>query len=213
VTANPPPPGPGDGPPPPPPPSTPPLGGPGQPAPPAPAVGPPAKKSNKGCVIALAIVAVVALLAVGGVLVGAVFLGRAVNEAVNESSDGDGLDGGLAGGLIPGLPGGDCVQFQMAYMTLTMGGFLSFGADPSQIDELDQQLREMGGMVPSEIEDDFDIVTGAFRESMQVALGSGALIGGEPSEEQTREAEAILESPEVLEAQENVNNWLEDNCT
>jgi hypothetical protein len=159
----------------------------------------------------LAVIAVIALLAIGGSVVAVVFVGQAVNEAVNDD-DSSPFDGGVAG-LVPGVPGGDCVQFQMAYMTLTMGGFLSFGADPSQMDELDQQLREMGGMVPSEIEDDFDIVTRAFRESMQIALGSGALIGGEPSEEQTREAEAILESPEVVDAQENVNNWLEDNCT
>jgi hypothetical protein len=208
VTANPPPPDPGGGLPPPPP--TLPTGGAAQPPPPT-TVEPPTKKSNKGCGIALAVIAVIALLAIGGSVVAVVFVGQAVNEAVNDD-DSSPFDGGVAG-LVPGVPGGDCVQFQMAYMTLTMGGFLSFGADPSQMDELDQQLREMGGMVPSEIEDDFDIVTRAFRESMQIALGSGALIGGEPSEEQTREAEAILESPEVVEAQENVNNWLEDNCT
>jgi hypothetical protein len=152
------------------------------------------------------VLAIIGLLGIGAAVVAVVFVGRAVDEAIDADGD-DGL------GLIPGLPGGDCVEFQFAYSTMTLGSFIGFGADPAQRDELEQALSEMRSTVPSEIEDDFEIVADAFTESMSIAFSGGGLVGGEPSQEQSAEAEAILESPEVTAAQDNINNGLTENCT
>jgi hypothetical protein len=161
----------------------------------------------------LAVVAIVALLAVVGTVLAVVFVGRAVNDAVNESAgNGSGSEALLGGGIIPGLPGGECLEFQLAYTTLTMQSFLGMGADEEQLEELEEGLSEMRSFVPSEIEDDFEVVSEAFREAMRLAIGSSLLLG-EPSEEQARQAEEILESPEVVEAQENINDWLLENCS
>ena len=200
----PPPPPPGSGGIPPPPPPT---GGVSPPAPGPPPQFPmqpppgsaPKKSSNKGCYVALAIVAILGVMGVGGIVVAAFLVG----DAVDEATDGAG---------IPGLMGGECAQFQFAFMTLSFTSILGAGADPAQQEQLENQLADMEELAPDAIKDDMEVVAGAFRESMSVATQGRGLLLGEETDESTAEAEAVLQRPEVLEAQENINRWVEDNC-
>lgn len=137
------------------------------------------------------------------------FLGNAADDAIEDATqiDGDGVD-------IPGVLGGDCLEFQLAYSTLSLSAF-SAGADEAQQQELEEALDEMGGKVPDEIADDFEVVSDAYREAMQIYLQSGGVVGGAgagPSSEDIERADEILAAPEVVEAQENINTWLEQNC-
>ena len=162
--------------------------------------GAPKKSSKKGCIIALVVVAIFGLMGMIGLGVAAVFVGNAVDDAVE--------DGGL-----PGLAGGDCAKFQFAYLSLTFTGILGAGADEAQQQQLESQLGQLESLAPSEIKGDMAIVAAAFRESISTATGGQGLVGGaEESDERNREAEAVLERPEVKEAQENINRWVEDNC-
>lgn len=202
--APPPPPPPPSGPPPPPPNGPPPPpGGPGFPPPggPAPHYPPaPASSGRNGCVIALVVLGILGLIAVVGIAIAAVFVGRAVEDAVEE-------------GGVPGLMGGECAQFQMAYLTMSFTGILGAGADEAQAAQFQEELSDLESLTPSEIRDDMAVVAAAFRESLRIATGGQGLVGqGESSEELNREAEAVLEQPEVVAAQENINRWVEENC-
>lgn len=146
------------------------------------------------------VVAVLALVGVGGLVVAAFFIGEAVDEAVE--------DGG-----IPGLLGGECAEFQVAYLSLSFTSILGAGADPAQQEQLENELGELESLAPDAIQDDMSVVADAFRESLQVATGGQGLLAGEASAERDAEAQAILEDPEVVQAQENINRWVEDNCT
>jgi hypothetical protein len=152
----------------------------------------------------LALVVVLGIVVVFGSILAITFLGRAADDTIGEALD----DGG-----IPGILGGDCVEFQLAYSTLTMSALFGIGADDEQYADLERSLADMQGNVPDEIEDDFAIVSDAFRESMQLALTSGGLSGStEGDEEEMAEAESLLASPEVVEAQNNIDTWLIENC-
>jgi hypothetical protein len=107
----------------------------------------------------------------------------------------------------------ECAQFQFSFMTLTMSGMMSASADEAQRAQFESDLDQLEDLAPSEIADDMTIVADAFRESISVATGGRGLIGGEETAESTAEAEAVLQQPEVVEAQENINQWVEDNCS
>ena len=142
---------------------------------------------------------ILAVLGLGAVVVGAVFVGRAVDDA----TDGEGL---------PGLFGAECLQFQLSFMTFTMTGMLNAGVDEAQREKMEADLRELEELAPSEIADDLQVVNEAFQESIRVGTGGRGLIGGEESPESNAEAQAVLEQPEVVQAQENINTWVEENC-
>jgi hypothetical protein len=161
-----------------------------------------AKTSNRGCIIALVVVVVLGALGVFGAIAAVTFLG----DAVDDATDGVG---------IPGVVGGDCLQFQLAYSTVGFSGLFGAGASEEQQDELNEALGQMRGSVPGEIEDDFEIVAEALQEAMQLGLSAGELTGvtSEDSAARAAEAEAMLNSPEVLEAQNNIDTWLIQNCS
>lgn len=138
-----------------------------------------------------------------GIGVAAVFVGRAVDETLEE----EGFDGG-----IEGLLGGDCLEFQTSFIFLMGSSMFTAGADEAQQEQIQDDLQELEDLAPDEIQDDVVIVTDAFRESMEIAFESGGMVGGEVDPDEMEEAEAILESPEVVEAQENIDDWLTENC-
>jgi hypothetical protein len=156
------------------------------------------------------VVAVLGLLAVFGSIVAIAFLGNAANDTINDAIDAN-TDGD---GVVPGLLGGECVEFSLAYTTLSFSTF-AVGADETAQAELDEAITEMRTLVPDEIEGDFEVVSEAYREAMQIIVDSGGLIGNGtgPSEEQSRRVDEILEAPEVVAAQENINTWLTENCS
>jgi hypothetical protein len=137
----------------------------------------------------------VVLLVAGGIA--AYFF---VRDTVDEAID----DGGLAF-----LPGGDCLEFQLAFSSLMLTDTFAFAADEAQRRELDEGLEELRAMVPGDIADDFAVVSDAFGQAMRVGLSGSA--SGDPAAE--AEVQALLESPEVQQAQASINAWLEDNCT
>jgi hypothetical protein len=148
---------------------------------------------------------ILGLLAGAAAVVGVVFVGRAVDDAVDEATGGQG---------IGGVFGGECAEFQMAYLSISFTGMLGAGVDDAQREQMDAQLGELEELVPAEIEGDFAVVSAALREAMAVGTGGAGFVGGaEPSEEAQREATAILEDPDVVAAQENINAWVERNCS
>jgi hypothetical protein len=141
------------------------------------------------------------VVAIGGVLF-------AANEVADSIEDGTGVND------VIGFVGGECVEFQLAYTTLAFTGMFGAGASEEQREELERSLGDLRDMAPEEIRDEFEIVADAYQEAMSIVFQPGNLTSGEgPSEADSRRAEEILESPEVVEAQETINDWLNENCS
>ena len=148
--------------------------------------------------VALVVVGVLAALGI----VGAVVAVNIVGDAVEDSFQ----DGG-----IPGLAGGECGQFMFSYMSLSMMGMMTAGADETQRQEIESALGDIRELAPSDIEDEIAVVGDAFGEAMALGMSGGP--GGQPSAADQAEAEAILESPEVVAAQDEINAWVDANCS
>ena len=123
---------------------------------------------------------------------------------------GDAVEDSFEDGGIPGVFGGECFEFTASYMTLSMMGLMTAGADETQQREINQSLEELLQIAPDEIEDEIVVVADAFGEAMALAMSGGP--GGQPSPEAEAEATAILESPAVVAAQDEINNWVDANC-
>lgn len=124
----------------------------------------------------------------------------------SDSGDSDGDIGDL-GDLPDQLPdafGGDCVEFALAYSTVFLGGFAAAFGGEGDIAELEAEMDDLGGSVPSEIADEFNTVTEAYSEYFE-GIGDEGLLGAV-------DVPAPEEDPDVAEAQEVIDDWLADNC-
>jgi hypothetical protein len=120
------------------------------------------------------------------------------------------VEDAIEDGDIPLLPGGDCLEFQLAFSSLLLTDMFTAGADEAQQRELEEGLRDLRNLVPGEIEADFEVVADAFGEAMALTFGAGP---SGPGPEAEAQAAAVLESPEVQQAQASINAWIEANCT
>jgi hypothetical protein len=115
---------------------------------------------------------------------------------------------------------GDCMSVGLAYMTLTLGvGFGSLGAalggDPEEMQATADELADLQDQIPDAIADDFETFRSAFEQMLaQLDIGEGEMpnVLDPEFQEQLEEASAVLESPEVKEAQENIATFMEDEC-
>jgi hypothetical protein len=88
------------------------------------------------------------------------------------------------------------------------------GAPPDQIAELESQVEELQGEIPSEIREDFQVFADG------VASYAAAMEGVDMSNlldpdvtDALDEASEALESPEMTEAQANIDAYFAENCS
>ncbi len=104
-----------------------------------------------------------------------------------------------------------CAAAASYYALAGLGGLAALGGvSESEVREYESTLDELRGDLPSELTDDIEIVTEAYREFFE-AIGSDGVNLLNPSPELER-ASANLDSPEVQSANDNITNWLEENC-
>jgi hypothetical protein len=165
---------------------------------------------------------VAALLVVGLVLAAGACGGgsssddAATGDAVQaeSSSGGDSSSSGDINDLSDAMDalGGDCMQAGLAYFALSMQALgASFGMSESDIADMEQSMDELKAEIPSEIEDDFNVFADALSEyaSAMQGMNLGDLMSGSSEAE---DAAAILETPEVKEAQANIEAYFDENC-
>ena len=138
------------------------------------------------------------------------------------SSDDDSLDDdGSSSDDVPGLGDIDdfeaCIEASAAYFNIVLLPMsLSMGASEEDIAELESELDELGADIPSELEDDFEVMADAFSEYAEALkdldLTDPSAFLDESVMEDFENATAALETDEVAEAQENIEAYFEANC-
>ena len=168
---------------------------------------------------------VVALSACGG--------GGSAPEVVSQepasSSDGGSSSSGSSSGgsssgspaddirdAIPGVVGDEaqaCLEIGLAYASLSLSMLgTAFGADQADVDEMTQQLADLRAEVPAEIRDDFEVFSQAMSEFGSVMTDAGGNLFDPATQQALEDASQALETPEVKEAQANIEAYLEANC-
>ncbi len=136
------------------------------------------------------------------------------------SSDGGSSSGGSSSDdlrdAIPDIVGDEaqaCLEIGLAYASLSLSMLGSaFGADQGEVDEMTQQLEDLRSEVPAEIRDDFEVFSTAISEFGSVMADAGGNLFDPATQQALEEASQALETPEVKEAQANIEAYLEANC-
>jgi hypothetical protein len=172
---------------------------------------------NKVMAALLAMVMVVAVAACGGGGDDPVVESRGNDAPTTEATDDSGRDsdsGDLDDAL--GMFGDDeCMNVGLAYATISLGALGSmFGGamEDAELEEMENELDELRGDIPSELRDDFDVIQNAFAEFGEALGDGGGNIFDPEYQEKMEEAGAALESDEFMEAQANIEDWLAENC-
>lgn len=130
---------------------------------------------------------------------------------------GSGSDSGLPGvpdnELAEAITGvnSECFEIAAAYAAIGLGALgASFGVSESELAELQDSIRELEASIPNEIAGDFEVFADAFGEYFET-IGSLDLMNP-ANAAQIEAASQTLESPEVLEAQANIEAYLDREC-
>ncbi len=108
--------------------------------------------------------------------------------------------------------GGDCMKAGLAYFALSMSALgASFGASESDLAEMQSSIDELKGEIPSEIKADFTTYANALEEyaNAMKGLSVGDIMSGNGD---AQKAADKLETPEVKQAQANIDKYFEQTC-
>jgi len=114
----------------------------------------------------------------------------------------------------------DCVAVGLAYMTLTLGvGFGSLGAamgaDTEQMQATADELSDLQEDIPEDIREDFETIRTAYEDmiaELDLPEGETPNLLDPEFQEKLDDASALLESPEVEDAQANIEAYMQDQC-
>ncbi|HEX7094980.1 MAG TPA: hypothetical protein VF183_03795 [Acidimicrobiales bacterium] len=120
-------------------------------------------------------------------------------------SDTGNTDDGGSDTDIPDLAeAGDCFQLALSYGAVVMaalgGGLGGQELSDAELEELRNGIEELRGAFPEEIRDDFEVVADAYNELFEKGLLS-------------EDAMEVLESDEFVEADENIQQYLDEHCS
>ena len=110
---------------------------------------------------------------------------------------------------------GDCLQAAGAYATIGLS-ILTYmgGATPAQIAELQSQVDDLKGEIPSEIRDDFQVFADGIAEYASAMQGVDmSNILDSDVQDQMQKASDALDSPEMTKAQANIDAYFSENCS
>jgi len=136
------------------------------------------------------------------------------STTTTESSSSSGSSSGDINDLDDAMNalGGDCMTAGLAYFALSMQALgASFGMSEADLAEMESSISELKTEIPSAIEDDFNTYADALTQYANAMKGMdmGDLMSGSS---QAEEAAAILETPEVKQAQENIDAYFDKEC-
>ena len=114
-----------------------------------------------------------------------------------------------------GLPSNECVSLGMALSQAAGLGAFAQGGDPGDAAD---SLLALAGAAPAEIADDFEVMAAAFAEFAQTLADAGVDFSDSSTLQSTEGQAALIaageafSAPEVLEASENMSDYLEEVC-
>ena len=120
-----------------------------------------------------------------------------------------------SGDSMPNLGNLDeCLNVSMAYLGL-LAKPLQFmgGASKEDIEKFQQEVKDLDAQIPDEIKDDFNTVASAWNDFAKTMEGASGNIMDPEFQKQIEDASAKLDSPEVKEAQANIDAYFEKTCS
>ena len=138
----------------------------------------------------------------------------ATTDATSDLGDlGDDLEGlgedleDLTGSTIPNMDNlGDCLNFSLAYASVFLAGLGALGGMTEEdVAQAQADLEELQGSVPEELADDFATVSEAYSAYWEELVGTSLMDMGD--------IEDPMQDPDVAAADENINAWLDENCS
>ncbi|HLT17604.1 MAG TPA: hypothetical protein VK007_12960 [Acidimicrobiales bacterium] len=148
-------------------------------------------------------------------------------DDTDDRDDGDdGSTGGLSGndvdlGELQDVLGGECMAFAQAMMVVgaPMASMFGGGDMEAEIEQAGEYFAEVAKNVPAELKEDFDVLAEAF-EAFAKGLADAGIDFEDPATFTNPDAMAklepamkALESPRFEAAGENIERWLDENCS
>ena len=121
------------------------------------------------------------------------------------------------GALEEAFDNKDCMKIAGA-MSGVMGGMGAGGDIGNKFDEAISGLRRAGDFAPEEVQDDFAVFADAMAEYLTILKEAGIDFNNPGSfstpeaQKAVQKATAVLEAPEVKEAQQNIDRVMTDLC-
>ncbi len=141
------------------------------------------------------------------------------STTTTEKSDASTTTTGGSGGLnsLDDLTNGDlgdCLGTSLAYASLVLAplGFTG-GATQDQIDKFEKDTADLEAKIPPELKDDFDTVAKAYKEYGDTLKGIDFTdLANSDSIDKLDEASKKLESQDVKDAQDHIQEYFDSNC-
>jgi len=106
--------------------------------------------------------------------------------------------------------GGECAEF--AGLGAKLQSAFGVGGD---VDSASEVFDELADRVPEEIRDDYRVLADNFRQFADALEGVDLTSGETPSPEtlaKLQEAAAAMDQPEIQQASDNIEAWVQENC-
>jgi hypothetical protein len=132
---------------------------------------------------------------------------RSIDDDVTANGRGESTD-------LPDLADLDqCLEASMAFFAL-LALPLSFmtGVSDEDLAELEENLGELEGSVPADVQDDYDTLAEAYREFAEAMQGVGRNVFDPGYADQIEAAGERLDAPAVVEAQDRISEYFDEIC-
>jgi hypothetical protein len=169
----------------------------------------------KGWTIAAMLVAALALIAAGcggddGEASGAADTAVVETDTVDHNGEGETTEGDTTEETGSAALGGECAEF--AGLGAKIQSAFGVGGD---VDSASEVFAELADRVPEEIRDDYRVLADNFKEFAEALKGVDLTSGETPSPEtlaKLQQAATAMDQPEIQQASENIESWVEENC-
>jgi hypothetical protein len=147
---------------------------------------------------------------------GAVACGGGGGEGVAEgSATRDGASGAV-NDIVAGVGGlnDECLDAARAFASLAAIPALMMGGRSDELAEIEQELAGLGGKIPAELQDAFEVIEPVLDEYVQLFDGFSydQLLTDPSAMARFEEASELFSDPEVEAAFEEMSTYFETNC-
>ena len=138
--------------------------------------------------------------------------GNATTTSTKKSTSGTGSGSGSSGGVASSSA--NCIEANSAYAALVLApASFTSGASQDEIDKFEQQAADLKAKIPSELKDDFETVSAAYKDYAELLRGFNASDAFNPAtKEKLQQATDKISTPEVTAAQGRIDAYFSDNC-
>jgi len=138
--------------------------------------------------------------------------GNATTTSTKKSTSGTGSGSGSSGGVASSSA--NCIEANSAYAALVLApASFTSGASQDEIDKFEQQAADLKAKIPSELKDDFETVSAAYKDYAELLRGFNASDAFNPATmEKQQQATDKISTPEVTAAQGRIDAYFSDNC-